>query len=184
MSFVKYLISKQFRNQLIIATVLLGVGFYALVGWLKITTNHNEQIQVPDLSRLNVEEVKSRLGELNLRFEVIDSASYNPAFPKRSVISQSPENGAFVKENRNIYLTLNPSKYGNVLIQEFYGKTKNEVIAQLKSSGFIIGKILFIPDIGKNVVRKLKSNGKNLKEGDKLEQQSVIDVILGNGKRR
>ena len=184
MSFVKYLISRQFRNQLLIAGVILGIGFYVLSSWLKITTNHNEQIQVPDLSKLHIEEVKSKLTELNLRFEVIDSASYNPAYPKRSVISQSPEKGAFVKENRNIYLTLNPSSYGKVQIQEFYGKTKNEVIAQLKSSGFVIGRILFIPDIGKNVVRKLKANGKNLKEGDKLEQQSVIDVILGNGKGR
>jgi beta-lactam-binding protein with PASTA domain len=184
MSFVKYLISKQFRNQLIIAVLLLGIGFYSLVSWLRITTNHNEQIQVPDLSRLNIEMVKSKLIELNLRFEVIDSASYNPNFPKRSVISQSPDKGAFVKEHRNIYLTLNPSKYGNVQIEDFYGKTKFEVIAQLKSSGFIIGRILFIPDIGKNVVRKLKFNGKNLKEGDELEQQSVIDIILGNGKGR
>tara|TARA_B100000809_G_scaffold266843_1_gene332125 strand:+ start:10689 stop:11243 length:555 start_codon:yes stop_codon:yes gene_type:complete len=184
MSFVKYLISKQFRNQLIIAVLLLGIGFYSLVSWLKITTNHNEQIQVPDLTRLHIKEVKSKLIELNLRYEVIDSASYNPSYPKRSVISQSPDKGAFVKENRNIYLTLNPSKYGKVPIQEFYGNTKYEVIAQLKSSGFIIGQISFIPDIGKNVVRKLKSNGKSLKEGDQLERQSVIDIILGNGKGR
>jgi len=184
MSFAKYVISKEFRNQLLIALALLGLGFYVLVTWLKITTNHNDQIQVPDLSRLPVEEVEHKLVELNLRFEVIDSASYNPTFPKRSVISQFPEKGAFVKENRNIYLTLNPSSYGKVQIQEFYGKTKNEVIAQLKSSGFVIGRILFIPDIGKNVVRKLKSNGSYLKEGDKLERQSEIDLILGNGKRR
>lgn len=184
MSFAKYLISKQFRNQLIIAALLLGFGFYGLVTWLKITTNHNQQIQVPDLTKLDIEEVKTKLLGLNLRYEVIDSASYNPSYPKRSVISQSPDSGSFVKEHRNIYLTLNPSKYGKVQIQEFYGKTKYEVIAQLKSSGFKIGKILFIPDIGKNVVRKLSFNGKTLNEGEKLEQQSVIDITLGNGKGR
>ena len=182
MSFTKYLISKQFLIQVAIALVVVGFVFFGLVHWLKVTTNHNEEIQVPDLAKLSVEEVHLKLSELNLRMEVIDSSSYNPNYPKKSVISQSPERESFVKENRKIYITLNPSKYGQVQIHEFYGKTKNEVIAQLKSSGFEIGRILFIPDIGRNVVRRLKSGGKLLKEGDKLDKHSVIDVILGNGK--
>ena len=178
----KYLVSKQFLLQVLIAVILLGISFLGLVYWLNVTTNHGEEIEVPDLSRLNIEEVDLKLAALNLRAEVIDSASYNPNYPKKSVISQSPEKFALVKANRKIYLTLNPSKYGQVQIQEFYGKTKNEVIAQLKSSGFEIGRILFIPDIGRNVVRKLQSNGKQLKEGDKLDKHSKIDVILGNGR--
>lgn len=184
MSFVKYLISKQFRNQILIAIILLGVGFYTLATWLELTTNHDQKIQVPDLSKLSLDEVRTTLTELNLRFEVLDSASFNPNFPKQSVISQSPEKDSFVKENRNIYLTLNPSKYGMVRIHDFYGKTKNEVIAQLKSNGFVVGKTFYVYDIGENVVRKLQHKGKIIKEGDKLERQSVIDLIVGNGGRR
>jgi beta-lactam-binding protein with PASTA domain len=181
---VKYILSKQFLIQVSIAVLVLGIVFFGLVNWLQITTNHGEEIQVPDLSKLSLIEVDVKLTALNLRFEVIDSASYNPSYPKKSVISQSPEGFSLVKGNRKIYLTLNPSKYGRVKIQEFYGKTKNEVIAQLKSSGFEIDKILFIPDIGRDVVRKLKSNGKTLKEGDKLDKHSKIDVFLGNGRGR
>lgn len=184
MSLVKYLVSKQFVLQVGIAIVVLAIFFFGLVNWLKVTTNHGEEIEVPDLSKLGLEEVEERLMELNLRFEVIDSASYNPDYPKKAVISQSPEKLSLVKANRKIYLTLNPSKYGQVQIQEFYGKTKNEVIAQLKSSGFEIGRMLFIPDIGKDVVRRLKSGGKILSEGDKLDKHSKIDVILGNGRGR
>ncbi|MEI6866045.1 PASTA domain-containing protein [Flavicella sp.] len=182
MSLIKYLVSKQFVIQLAIAIVFLSICFFCLVSWLKVTTSHGEIIEVPDLSRLSVEEVDLKLRELNLRFEIIDSASYNPDFPKRSVISQSPEKLSLVKGNRKIYLTLNPSKYGKVQIQEFYGKTKNEVIAQLKSSGFKVGKLLFIPDLGKDVVRKLQYKGKTITVGDKLEKYSIIDVVLGDGK--
>jgi beta-lactam-binding protein with PASTA domain len=181
MSLVKYLGSKQFVLQVAIAIVVLGVVFFCLVNWLKITTNRGEEIQVPDLSKLVLEEAEHKLSELNLRFELLDSANYNPEYPKKSVISQSPEKLSYVKANRKIYLTLNPSKYGQVQIQEFYGKTKNEVLAQLKSSGFEVGSISYIPDIGRDVVRKLKSDGKLLIEGDKLEKHSKIDVILGNG---
>ena len=125
-----------------------------------------------------------KLTQLDLRMEVIDSSSYNPNYPKKSVISQFPERASLVKKNRKIYLTLNPSKFGKVQVPIFYGKTKNEVIAELKSSGFEIGRILFIPDIGRNVVRRLKSNGILLTEGDKLDKHSTIDIILGNGKGR
>jgi len=184
MSLIKYLLSKQFFVQVFMAIVIMGISFFGLGNWLQVTTNHDEEIEVPDLSKLSIEEVYVRLKVLNLRFEVIDSAIYNPHYPKKSVISQSPKKLSHVKGNRKIYLTINPSKYGKVQIQEFYGKTKNEVIAQLKSSGFEIGKVLFIPDIGRNVVRGLKSNGKTLKKGDKLDKHSKIDVVLGNGIRR
>jgi len=184
MGFIKYLFSKQFLKQLLIASVLFVALFFGLNTWLQLTTNHEQQIQVPDLSKLNISEVELELGELNLHYEVIDSSSYNSSYPKKSVIDQSPDKNSFVKENRTIYLTLNPSKYGDVEIQEFYGKTKKEVIAELKSLGFEIGKIYFIPDLGKNVVRKMKCNGKYLKVGTKLPKHSVKNLILGNGKRR
>ena len=44
--------------------------------------------------------------------------------------------------------------------------------------------ILSSYDIGKDVIRGLKSNGKKLKSGSKLEKNGVIDLILGDGKRR
>lgn len=184
MSFVKYLISKQFIIQIVIAVVVLTIGFFGLVRWLNVTTNHGEKIEVPDLSKLSIDEVGLRLKELNLRYEVIDSSSYNPNYPKKSVITQSPEKESFVKEDRKIYLTLNPSKYGQVTIHEFYGKTKNEVFAQLRSSGFKIGEIIYIPDIGRNVVRGLRIGEVEVLVGDRLDKHSVVDVVLGDGKER
>ncbi len=183
MNFLNFLKSKLFIKQIILLVILLVAGFFGLSNWLKVTTNHDQQIQVPDLSRLHLDKVEAILTELDLRYEVIDSASFNPNFPKKSVIDQSPEKGAFVKENRNIYITLNPSKYGDIQIYDFYGKTKNEVEAQLRSVGFIIGEYSYIPDLGKNVVRKLLFRGKELKKGSKLPKKSVIDLVLGDGKK-
>ena len=182
MNFLKYLKSKQFFKQLGMLFIFIFLVLYSLSVWLNKLTKHNDTIEVPDLQKFTVEKVATVLKELDLRYEVVDSSSYNPNYPQKSVISQTPDMNSFVKKNRKIYITLNPSNYRSVQIQEFYGKTKNEVIAQLRSSGFEIGRILFIPDIGRNVVRRLKFNGVNLKEGDMLEKHSEIDVILGNGK--
>ncbi|WP_139958160.1 PASTA domain-containing protein [Flavicella sediminum] len=183
MSFIKFIVSKQFIMQLVIVAVIVVGGFFALSNWLFVTTNHDQKIQVPDLSKMEFSKVETVLKELNLRYEVIDSASFNPNYPGKSVIEQSPTEGEFVKENRKIYLTLNPSKYGDVHIVDFYGKTKNEVEAQLRAVGFVIGDYSYIQDLGKDVVRKLKFKGKEINKGDKLPKKSVIDLVLGNGKR-
>jgi spore coat polysaccharide biosynthesis predicted glycosyltransferase SpsG len=51
--------------------------------WLGFTTNHKQKIQVPDLNKMSLTEVETTLKELNLDFIVIDSASYNPNYPKK-----------------------------------------------------------------------------------------------------
>lgn len=162
--------------------ILLCVGlFFGLSSWLESTTNHDQKIEVPDLSRLSIDEVDEKLSSLDLRFEVIDASTYDPNYPKNTVKAQSPQKHLFVKQNRKIYLTMNASKYGNVAIFDFEGKPKTEVIAQLKSLGFEIGSIDTVLDKGKDVVRFLKHNSKNLEAGDELPKKSTIDITVGDG---
>ena len=114
---------------------------------------------------------------------MIDSASYNPNYPKRSVIEQTPEKEDFVKEKRKIYLTLNPSKYRDVTIPDLNGRTKRQASSQLRAMGLNIGtKFTYVNDIGKDVVRGLRFKGDILNEGDKLPLNSIVDLVLGDGK--
>ena len=181
MNFIAFLKSNYFLKHAAIALVVFLMLFFALTSYLSYITNHDQKIQVPDLSKLQMTTVQQVLEELDLRYEVIDSSSFNPDYPRFSVVDQSPKAGAFVKENRMIYLTLNPSKFGNVEIQEFYGRPKSEVEAQLRSSGFLIGTYTYIPDLGENVVRGLNFKGKPVFSGDKLTKRSVINLVLGDG---
>jgi beta-lactam-binding protein with PASTA domain len=152
------------------------------VFWLNFSTNHNQKIEVPNLSKMSLEEVEQTLDDLDLNWEVIDSASFNADFPNKSVIEQSPEAGDFVKENRKIYLTLNPSGYKDVEIPDFYGKTKRQAVSQLTAIGFRIStQEIYVKDIAKDVVRGLIFNGKDLKNGDKIPQNSEIILKLGDG---
>lgn len=184
MSFFRFIRSRSFFIQIGIAIVGVLLVVFVLQFWLGITTNHDQKIEVPDLNRMSLSEVESKLNELDLDFIVIDSASFNPKYPKQSVIEQFPEAGDFVKEKRKIYLTLNPSKYRDITIPDLNGRTKRQAMSQLQSIGFVIGEFEYVPDIGKDVVRGLKSNGKRLKPGNKLPKNSVIDLVLGDGKRK
>ncbi len=182
MDLVKFLFSKTFWKQIVIAIIGIGLLVFILFQWLQITTHHNQKIEVPDLSKQPISEVSAILQEMDLRYVVIDSASYNPDYPKKSVIRQNPEPGDIVKENRKIYLTLNPSGYRSVSIPDFFGKTKRNVESTLRAVGFKIGnKPTYIPDRGKNVVRGLKYKGEKIEKGDKLPKKSVINLVLGDG---
>ena len=183
MNFFRFLISKSFFIQIGIAVISLSIFIIIIKWWLGFTTNHEQKIQVPNLNKMSLTNVETTLKELNLDFLVIDSASYNPKYPKQSVIEQTPESGSFVKEKRKIYLTLNPSKYRDITIPDLNGQSKRQAITQLQSIGFKIGKFLYIRDY-KDVIRGLKSNGKKLKSGSKLGKNAVIDLIIGDGKRQ
>lgn len=185
MSIVKFIKSKSFFKQIAFAVIGLFAFVFLLKFWLGFSTNHNQKIQVPDLHKMSLTEVQQKLKELDLDFIVIDSASYNPSYPKKSVIEQTPESGDFVKEKRKIYLTLNPSKYRDLTIPDLNGRTKRQATTQLRAIGFNVStNYTWVSDIGKDVVRGLKHKGKKLKSGGKLPKESIIDLILGDGKGR
>lgn len=183
MSFFSFLKSKLFFLQVFIAIIGLLIIVFGLQFWLSETTNHDQKIQVPNLEKMTLSEVQQKLSELDLSYKIIDSASYNPAYPKRSVIEQTPEAGDFVKEKRKIYLTLNPSKYRDVTIPDLNGRTKRQATSQLISIGFHVDTVYtYVRDIGKDVVRGLKNKGAKLEAGKKLPLHSKIELILGDGK--
>jgi len=184
MSFIKFLFSKVFVKQLFIAVVVLLLLVFLILYWLKFTTNHNIEIEVPDLAKMSLDDAVKKLEKNDLRLEVLDSANFNPDYPKYSVIEQIPAAGNKVKENRKIYITLNPSGYRKVEIPPLSGRTKRQVEPTLRALGFEIGQIIYKPDMAKDRVLELRHKGKEILPGDILQITSVIDLVLGDGKER
>ena len=180
----QFIKSKTFLIQIGIAVISLLLFVFTLQWWLGVTTNHDQKIQVPNLHKMSLAEVEKKLDELNLDFIIIDSATYNPEYPKKSVIEQDPTVGDFVKEKRKLYLTLNPSKYRDITIPDLNGRTKRQAISELQAIGFIVGtKFSYVRDIGKDVVRGLRHNEKIINPNDKLPKNSIIQLVLGDGRR-
>ena len=174
-----------FFKQIAFAIIGFVILFFILKFWLNITTNHDQKIQVPDLHKIPIDQAAEKLKDLDLDFIVIDSANYNPTYPKKSVIEQSPEAGDFVKEKRKIYLTLNQSKFRDVTLPQLNGKTKRQAISNLRSIGINVNtKFIYVKDIGKDVVRGIRFRGKTVNMGDKIPLNSIVDLILGDGKGR
>ncbi|WP_300436703.1 PASTA domain-containing protein [Christiangramia sp.] len=185
MGLFRFIFSKTFLIQLVLAVIVLVVLSFFTMQWLDYSTNQDQRIEVPDLAKMNLDNVEDRLDELELDFEILDSANFNPDFPGYSVIDQVPAPGKFVKEERKIYLTLNPSGYRKIEIpNNLIRKTRRQVEPTLRSLGFEIGEISYKPDIAEDAVLELRHKGTLVEPGDKLMKTSVIDLVLGDGSGR
>lgn len=179
MTFFRFIFTRTFLKQVVIAFVAIVALGFVILWWLRFTTNHNEKISVPDLSKMSLDKVEEKLEEMDLRYEILDSANYNPAYPKYSVIDQIPKPGKFVKENRRLYLTLNPSGYRKIEVPNILGRTRRQAEPTLLSMGFEIGTISYRPHISDNVL-EMRFNGEKLEPGTPIQKTSVIDLIVGD----
>ena len=182
MSLRKYLTSRVFFGQVLIAIAIIAVLGYLFMHWLTFTTDHGNEITVPDLSKLSEEQVEEKLDALNLDYVLLDSVDYKADYPKHSVVEQDPLAGAKVKENRKIYIKVNSSGFSLVRIPNLIEKTYRQAVPTLKALGLEEGEITYRPYLGKDMVLEMRCNGKKLNPGDKIFKSSKIDLVLGDGK--
>jgi len=180
---LQFLKSKVFFKQIAFLIIGLVILCYLLLQYLNFSTNHGQFIAVPELKGKTLDVVEIEMDDATLNMVIQDSANYNPNYPPYSVIEQAPKAGAFVKENRKIYLTLNPSGYRKVAVPNVVRRTFRQAKPTLEAIGFEIGELSYVDDIGKDEVIGIKHDGKELRVGDLLPKTSKIDLVLGNGNR-
>ncbi|MET1260818.1 PASTA domain-containing protein [Flagellimonas sp. DF-77] len=180
-NFVDFLKSKTFLIQLGLALVVVLLFVFIGLGWLKSTTNHGEFVEVPDFSKMSVQEMRDLAEARGLRYEVLDSTNYNPDFPRFSILEQDPVAGTKVKDNRKIYFTVNPSGYKKVTVPDIVQVTQRNATSMLRAVGLDVQRITYIDELGKDMVYQMKYKGKYVSPGDKLPKTSKIELICGNG---
>lgn len=182
MSLQKYLTSKTFFTQAAIAFGIIIGMMLLLLQYIKFSTNHGEEITVPSVAKLTVEQAEEKLDAADLEYVLLDTTDYNPDYPKFSVVKQDPLAGAKVKSGRKIYIKINSSDFTAVRIPNLIEQTLRQAEPSLKSIGLEVGEITYKPYIGKDMVLEMSQNGKELKPGDKVLKSSKIDLVVGDGK--
>ncbi|MEX0287563.1 MAG: PASTA domain-containing protein [Flavobacteriaceae bacterium] len=180
--FLNFLRSKSFLINLGLAVLAAVLLCFGALQWLKSSTNHGEFVEVPDLSKMSVMDMRKVIEEADLRYEVLDSANYNPDYPRFSIIEQNPPAGNKVKQNRKIYVTVNPSGYKKVTVPKVIQVTQRNAASMLRAVGLDVQRVTYIDELGKDMVYYIKFKGKRINEGDKLPKTSKIELVCGNGK--
>ena len=154
--------------QLFLAFLLIfGLIYIALLS-LDSWTRHGEFVVVPDLT--------PKMSEKGGKVE------------KVLTLREAQE------KDRKIYLTLNPANYRKITVPNVIQMPLSTAEDNLKSAKFQVGKITYVNNIGKDMVLQMFYKGKEVKprtldkdgkkvlyEGDKLLENSKIDIVCGNG---
>ncbi len=186
---IKTKLSQIFKNknvrfwglQVCLALFLLFAGIYAVLLSLDGFTRHGEFIVVPDLEHVSLSKAQELLEKSHLRYEVRDSTSYNKEYPPYTIMKQTPEANEKVKKDRKIYLTLNPTNFRKIDLPNIIRRPIKEVRPNLASLNIKIGRVTYVNDISKDAVLRAFYKGKEIKPGDKILENSTIDLECGNG---
>lgn len=175
-----FLKSKLFLIQLGIALIITIVLIWITLLNLRLYTHHGEEIIVPDLYGMSLEDAGKKVKSENFRYSIFDSI-YNPKFKAGTVLDQRPLPGAVVKENRNLFLTINSMKPEQVRFPNLVDNSFRQAYELLVSSGFKIGKLEYIENQFFNLVLYPKYNGETIQEGSMIDKGATIDLVLGLG---
>lgn len=165
---------------LVITTVIIIVFIFLKV-FLPSYTNHGQTVTVPDLEGYGYHELDDYLSERDLRFEVTLDSGFNNELKPLSVLKQNPRPGTKVKKGRKVYITLNAKNAPLIKMPNLVNsllKNAQEIIGNI---GLVRGEIVYVPDIGINVVLEQKYRGRNIPEGFEIPKGSQIDLVVGDG---
>ncbi len=182
MSLRAYLTSRVFFLQILAAMLIVTAIAYLFFHWITFTTNHGQEITVPDLAKLSAEQAEEKLAAIDLDYIILDTVDFRPDYPKLTIVEQEPKAGAKVKEGRKIYIKINASKYTMVSVPDLIEKTYRQAVPTLEAVGLKEGTISYKPYLGKDMVLEMRMDGKKIKAGDKVLKSSKIDLVLGDGK--
>lgn len=178
--FLKFLTTRAFWNNFAIASGIVALLVLLFFIGLRIYTRHGQAVSVPDLSGLNMEEVKQVTEAKNLRFEITDSVYYSED-RRGTIIDQSPPPNFKVKENRTIFLIINAMTPEKVIMPNVMGVSLRQAQAIIETQGLQVGTLEYVPDIAVNNVLQQKHNGSEIEPGDMIVRGSQIDLVLGSG---
>lgn len=174
---------KIFGNKIFLnISIIIGTGIVliALVLFmLRIYTRHGQNIIVPDLQGLQVEEAKSLLRSKGLKAEVVDSIFKIDAVPG-AVLEQVPKASNKVKKGRAIFLTIYSQSPQQIAIPELVDYSERQARALLNSLGFDQIETVETPSEYSGLVLSVEYKGRRLVAEEKIPAGSPIRLIVGS----
>ena len=173
---------KVFVNLIVALVIFVGVVWLTF-RWLEFHTNHGEEIQVPNVVNMKVQQAIEVLDDQGLEYEV-DSFKYDPKFKPYQVLQIYPSPGSRVKDGRTIVLKVNPKTYAPVAIPDVLDRYKYLAFRKFDLLGLKVGDTIYEPNIQKDAVIRMMFNGRVIKPGEKVPMYSTLDLVIGSGPMR
>jgi len=178
MSLKKFLVSRTFFINLLIAIVIVSAIIFITLQSLKSYTRHGQSMPVPDFSGMLQDEAESVAESYKLKVVVIDSV-FNDNVAPGAVVEQQPGAGFGVKENRTIFLTINSKQKEKIVLPKLTEVSFRQAQVLIENCGLLIGNITYQPSEYNDLVLKAEQDSQEVFQGDMLIKGSKIDLVIG-----
>ncbi|WP_294067057.1 PASTA domain-containing protein [Proteiniphilum sp. UBA1028] len=156
---------------LIIVLALLLLGLY---------TRHSQNVVVPTLEGLQVNEASTILHGKGLEAQIVDSVYRRDAVPG-AILDQTPKAGNKVKEGRSIYITIYSRTPQQVSVPGLVDYSTRQASALLNSLGFTQLSMEEVPAEYSGLVVAVKYRGKTLTPDEKVPAGSPLTLVITSG---
>lgn len=179
MGLFRFIFSKAFLLNSIIAVLLLVGGFFFLMNWLQDYTRHGEVLTLKDYKLTAVEDLESTFKQDELRFVVLDTV-YDDKSPKGVVIDQTPKPLSKVKKNRTIYLTINSLSTQKVTMPNLTSQSPKIAMKRLNVVGLVLDSVWKVPSKYNGLVLDQLYKGEHIEEGTPIKKGEKIVLKVGD----
>lgn len=172
----KYPFWKNLIAMILLLAAVVGIAYFCSI----IYTRHGEEVTVPNLRGLTVQQAFDRLEELGLEADIRDSV-YSKEIAPGLVWGQSVSAGSHVKIGRLVALTINSNSTPTLVLPDLAENISyDEARALLTSMGFTLNAPAYT-DGTNNLVYSVKYKGRNVGPGTRININEPITLIIGNG---
>jgi len=182
MGFIKFIFSKSFVINSVIAGGLLVAGYFVLDNYLSSYTKKGQELPVPDVTNTHINELPELLEKNGFRFELMDSI-WDRTKKKGIVTEQRPKAGQLVKPGRKIYITFNArsNKKIKLYLENVVGGTVRAAMDNLQSMDILVDSIEYKDFQYDDIVLGIKNRkGKKIKNDEIIIAGAKLILLVGH----
>lgn len=165
---------------LLIAIIVAAVLLIGLTIGLRIYTQHDVEVVVPNITNLYIEEAKIIAEAEGLHITVIDS-TYSTKVPLGTLVEQTPQAGSKAKKGRTVYAIQNARFRRPVVLPELRDLSMRQAETSINALGLSVKEIIYEPSTYKNILLDIRLGDSTLIAGTRLEEGTAITLVVGKG---
>lgn len=147
--------------------------------FLHLYTRHGQNIVVPKLEGLQINEANTILNAKGLNVEIIDSIYNRDAVPG-AILDQTPKANNKVKKGRSIYVTVYSKNPQQVIVPGLVDYSTRQAMALLNSLGFTQISIEEVPSEYSGLVLAVEYHGRPLAPDEKVPAGSQLNLVVSS----
>lgn len=167
-------------KNMLIALLLVVVLVIGLYYWLGGYTRHGQEVEVPQITGLSIEEATVLLQASGLTPMVVDS-TYSKKVQPGLVVDQIPQAESKAKSGRIVYVILNARQQKQIVLPSVWDMSSRQAEISLQRAGLQVDSFRYEPSQYRDLVLDVEKDGVLLTPGSRLVEGTRVVLVIGQG---